>query len=280
MKTIVTHFSPDVDALCAVWLVKKFLPGFNQAEVTFVPAGETLFNQPADQNADVVHVDTGYGRFDHHQTNKNTCAAKLVYEYLVKNKLVDSEKAIVLARLVTIVNDFDHFHQVFWPEADHDRYDFSLDGIVDGLRLLYPRESLKIVEISLLIFEAIFYQLKNKVWAEEIIKKEGIKFQSPWGKAVALLTTNDEAVHLAQKMGFRVVVRKDPRKNYVRIKGVPEKNIDFSRLYQKLKQKDKEATWYLHVSKHMILNGSTKNPNMKPTKLTLEEIISLMKKNE
>jgi hypothetical protein len=40
---------------------------------------------------------------------------------------------------------------------------------------------------------------------------------------------------------------------------------------------DPQATWFLHVSKKMLLNGSPKNPKMKPTKLPLNDIIEVLK---
>lgn len=39
-KIIATHFNPDLDAICAVWLLRKFGQGFEEAKVVFVPAGE------------------------------------------------------------------------------------------------------------------------------------------------------------------------------------------------------------------------------------------------
>ena len=42
MKIIVTHASPDWDAITSIWLLKRFLPGWNTAEIRFVPAGERL----------------------------------------------------------------------------------------------------------------------------------------------------------------------------------------------------------------------------------------------
>ena len=50
MKKIVTHFAPDLDAITSVWLVKRFMPGWKKAEVVFVPAGETLDDQPVDSD--------------------------------------------------------------------------------------------------------------------------------------------------------------------------------------------------------------------------------------
>ena len=44
MKIIVTHASPDMDAITSVWLIRKFLPGWEDAKIQFVPAGERIGN--------------------------------------------------------------------------------------------------------------------------------------------------------------------------------------------------------------------------------------------
>jgi hypothetical protein len=120
--------------------------------------------------------------------------------------------------------------------------------------------------------------MQEKVWAEEIIENEGIRFESKWGKAIAFETINDSVLKIAQKMGFVVAVRKDPNKGYIRIKGTPLTKVNFTKAHKELQKKDPEATWYLHSSKKILLNGSVKNTDMRPTKLTLEEIITVLKK--
>jgi len=80
-------------------------------------------------------------------------------------------------------------------------------------------------------------------------------------------------IHQAQKRGYTVVIRKDPKKGYVRIKSLPKDEIDLTPVYEMLKMKDPDATWFLHASRHMVLNGSAKNPDMKPSKQTLESLI-------
>jgi len=54
-------------------------------------------------------------------------------------------------------------------------------------------------------------------------------------------------------MGFLLVVRKDPRKGYVRIKLRPTSSesddLDLTPAYEKLHKIDPKATWFLHVSK-------------------------------
>jgi hypothetical protein len=98
------------------------------------------------------------------------------------------------------------------------------------------------------------------------------------GKAIAIETVNDEVVHLGQKMGYMMVIRKDPAKGYLRIKALPKPEIDLTPYFEKLKSQEPEATWFLHASKHMILNGSSKNPDIRPSKKSLDDVIALFKK--
>ncbi len=273
MKTIVTHIGPDLDAITSIWLVKTFLPAWEEASLAFVPAGSTLGGKPPDENPDILHVDTGFGTFDHHQSNADTCASILVYEEIKKTRGVDR----ALERLVTVVNEIDHFREVFFPNPTSDIWDLSLVSQIDGWRLLYLDNPLIFVDLTMKGLDAIYKTFQNKVWAEKELKEKGVEFETQWGKGIGVETTNDEVVHLAQKMGYAVAVRKDPKKGYLRIKTLPKDDIDLSAVYNRLKSEEPDATWFLHASHHMVLNGSSKNPDMKPTKKSLEEIINVLK---
>jgi hypothetical protein len=280
-KTIVTHFAPDVDAISSVWLLKRFLPGWGEAEVVFVPAGNTLNNQPVDSDENILHVDTGMGLLDHHHLDEYTCAAIRTADF-IKNQKQKRQKNDFpdhpLVRLLDVVNDIDHFKEAYYPNATADYYDLGLVSVLDGLKLLYPDEPQKLLEFGLIALDGAYKTLQNKVWAENELEANGIEFSSPWGQAIAIETVNDEAIRLAQKKGFVVAVRKDPKKGYVRIKALPDSKADFTNCYTKFKKKDPKATWYLHISKKMLLNGSVKNPESKPTGLTLKEIIKVIEK--
>lgn len=269
MKTIVTHIGPDLDAISSVWLVKSHFPDWEEAMIAFVPAGKTLDNAPPDENPEIIHVDTGFGKFDHHQSDADTCAAQLVYQAIKQSKGAD----LALARMTTVINDLDHFREVFYPNPTGDFWDFSLVTQIDGWRLLYSDNPIKIVSLGMDALDGIYKSFQNKIWAEKELKEKSVHFDSPWGKAFGIETTNDEVVHLGQKRGFTLVIRRDPKKGYVRIKSLPKDDIDLTAAYNTLKQKDPAATWFLHASRHMILNGSAKNPDMKPTTLTLDELI-------
>lgn len=292
-KLIVTHSNPDLDAVASIWLIKRFWSEWENAELYFVPAGETLEsaaeklnNQTITdkfQNYEIVHVDTGLGEFDHHQDNKNTCAAQLVFEagewnHRVRVKRLQKE---ALRRLTDVVNDIDHFRQVYFPEPTADRYQFMLVDILDGLNLLYNETGngdIQVVDHGMVALDAIYRVLQNKVNAEEeITSGEKVTVKTRYGKAAGFTTGNDAVLDMAQKTGYVIVVRKDPKKSYVRIKSLPDKNIDLTPVYEALKQNDPEATWFLHASKAMVLNGSTKNPTMKPSRLDIQEIMQIIK---
>ncbi|OGG01900.1 hypothetical protein A2Z33_01515 [Candidatus Gottesmanbacteria bacterium RBG_16_52_11] len=273
MKTVVTHIGPDLDAITSVWLVKTRIPGWEDAALAFVPAGTTLKGLPPDADPDVIHVDTGFGRFDHHQTDADTCASLLVYEFTVAEKGTDP----ALERLLAVVNDIDHFREVYYPNPEADYWNLSVVSAIDGWRLLYSDNPIRIVHLGMDALDGIYKTLQNKVWADKEIREKGIVFDTAWGKAMGIETVNDEVVHLGQKQGYKVVVRKDPKKGYIRIKALPIETIDLTPAYELLKELDPDATWFLHASRHMILNGSTHNPEMKPTRLKLGKIMEIVK---
>ncbi len=275
MKTIVTHFSVDLDAVTACWLVKKFIPGWSKADIVFVHAGSTLNKLPPDGDPNIIHVDTGFGAFDHHQCDDNTCAAKLVFEHLVRKKYINNKLIVPLERLIAFVNDIDHFAEVNFPDAIADRYDFLFSHIIESLKVTF-RDDKKILEVCFAILDAILLSFKNKVRAEEDIKK-GYLFKSKWGKSIAMETGSEEALKLALKMGYDLVIRKNPNNGSLRIKTLPKKILDLTPLYTKIKEVDKKATWFLHASKNMLLNGSAKNPSLIPSSLSLEKLIAIVK---
>ncbi len=298
MKIIVTHSAPDLDAVTSVWLIRRFLQGWNEAKVNFVPAGSRLKNaKPGPEVKDpiekygeneVIHVDTGLGPLDHHQTQSDkVCGASLAWEYVRKNgqmfeneeesdKIQRREEAI--SRMINVVVDEDHFKMVFRPDPLADYQDFSIVSVLDGLKLLKPDSDEFHVAFMLTALDGLLHDFENKIWAEREIESNSTKFETKWGKAIGFETINDDVVKISQLMGYVLAIRKDPRKGYVRIKANPKIDVDLTGTYEQLKKMDPSATWFLHVSKKMLLNGTPKNPKMKPTKLALSVIINVLKK--
>ena len=268
-----------MDAVTSVWLIKRFLPNWQDANIAFVPAGETLNKEIADSDSHILHVDTGFGILDHHQSDAYTCAAKKTYEYLQqKINRDESWKDEAIERMVEVVNFYDHFREVTIADIMADYHVFDLVSIFDGIKSAYTDDNAKIINFGLEILDMVYKVMQERVWAEEVLEREGTEFVSNWGKAIAFETINDTVLKLAQKKGYILVVRKDPKKGYIRIKGNPLSKVDLTEKFKIFQKSDPHATWYLHPSKKLLLNGSTRNPNMKPTKLKLNQIIKILQK--
>lgn len=298
MKIIVTHASPDWDAITSVWILKRFLPGWDNARVEFVPAGEhssrvkevTSAIQKVEEDQ-IIHVDTGLGPLDHHQTNdQNVSAASITWDFVKENSSMFedlseriTDKITAIDRIVAIVVEIDHFKEVFWDSPTADYHEFSMLGVLDGLKLAKQNQDGYYVDFGMEALDAMLHNFENRIWAEKEIAENGKKFKTRFGEGIAFETINDDVLKLAQKMGYVLVARKDPRKGYLRIKTLPNKEgekpgVDLTLAYEQLRKMDPDATWFLHVSKKMLLNGTAKNPKMVPTKLTLDEIIKVLER--
>lgn len=291
MKILVTHDSPDLDGGTSIWLIKRFLGGWENAKVKYVPAGERLnSSKPASLSAiektkddEIIHVDTGMGALDHHQTSDDkTCAASLTWDYVkmqseefkIQSEKID-KRIEAIDRIVKIVTEIDHFKEALWPDPSADYFEFFLENILEGLKIQRPGQNDVYLDYILTSLDALLHEFENRLWAEEEIKKAKT-FKTSKGKGIGFEIINDLSIKLSQKMGYTLAVRKDPRKGYVRIKARPDSGIDLTKTYEQLKKMDPEATWFLHASKKMLLNGSVKNPKMKPSKLSLDKLIQVL----
>lgn len=270
-----THINPDLDAMTAVWLLKRFDPDFKNAEVKFIYAGSTYQERKVDSDAEVVHVDTGWGKFDHHQTNERTCASRLILSFLgLKNEAVE--------RMVEVVTEVDYeAADLKYPDAGADKYAFLFNErkIISGWQKRYPGQSDKHLEWGLVVLDGVYENLKSKLEAQSVIQNQGIPFETRWGQGLAATTSVFGFMPLAQAQGFVVVAVKDPKKGHVRIHGLSQAGkeaVDFTAVAEQLRAKDPRATWFLHASKKLLLNGSTVNPNMIPTSLNLDDVVEVL----
>jgi len=270
-KLIVTHFSPDIDAVGAIWVLKRFNREFADAKIAFVPAGNKISPKKS-RGFDVVHVDTGLGPFDHHQSNNYTSAARLVWDSLKKERgLVDE----ATERVVDLVTAYDQADFLGWKEAMEDRAEMAIYHVIDGWKAAYPGKNRKYVEWGMIYFDGLYQSIKSKIAAKKTIEEKGVEFKTRWGKGIACETKNDKVLEIAEKMGYAVVVKRE-KDGFLRIYALKNMGVDLTGAYEKFKKVDTKATWYLHPSKCILLNGSRKKPGMKPSNLSLEEVVKII----
>ena len=272
-QTIVTHIRPDLDACTSVWLIKRFLPNWTDAEVLFVPAGNTYENRPADTDNNVIHVDTGLGKFDHHQFRQRLSASERIFDYLPKIRKFRALDKLALERLVELVTMIDNFEEVKFTEPDSDIYDMGIHQLIEGLKINNNIDS-EVMDTALIMVEGLFAILKRKVIAEKDVE-EGLEFGTGKIKAIYLVSKSKEASKLAEKRGYKLVLLKDTDSGNINIRVHPLAKFNLDKLYKQIIKLESPDLWFYHSSGHLLLNGSNSHP-VKPTKLSHKRLMELI----
>lgn len=281
VKKIVTHTNPDLDAVVCLWLVKRFLPGWEKAEVKFAMADKSVSaNQGRDNNPDELWVDIGRGKLDHHQTPAYLSATRLTWEYIQEQRQGQPPGELeteAVEAMVEVVTQVDNAKDLFWPEVTEGRYSFYLHNLIDGLRGGAETDE-QVVEFSLRALDAALWRFKNRIKAESELAA-GREFETPWGGAIAVETGNKQVLWQGEAKGYVLVVKKDPEKGGVQVYARPDSTVDLTKTYNRVQEVDPDSDWFLHSSKRLLLNQSSLNPGMRPTKLSLKKIMEILKEN-
>lgn len=276
-KTIVTHQHPDLDAIMSVWLLVRFdQPRYGDAEIAFVPGSTTYKREPVDSDEEVVHVDVGFGRFDHHQEGRyGTCASELVRRSLVEEGLVEASDEALRA-MIEHAKAIDLFEDRGWSEATETRFAFSLSEIIPALHRLQVHDNEAVTRMVMVQLDGVYQRLKGWYKAKEEIAT-GEEFESKWGKGIAVEGAADDVHKIAQRMGYEIVVVGDKERGYLGIKIAPNNKEKLTDLYAKIAELDGQSKWFYHNSGQMLLHGSDKGKKPEPTKLSVKQVVELIR---
>lgn len=265
MKTLITHINPHLDDIAAIWLYKKYHPDFKDAKIEFISASDG--NKESEESEDKVFLGVGRGKFDEHKGDLEDCAASLVWKNLKENNFAPKDQ--------TTLNALEDL--VEWVRLD-DLGKSKPDefGVSAWIRPKYSDDtsSQKAVELGKEILDRILEVLKRKHQAK-IEWESHIEFDSKFGKAYAI---KGKAVdrEFCKNIGGNFFLMVDPENNSVQY-FTPSFEIDLKPIYDKVKELDPEADWFLHQSHHMVICGSSSAPNSKTTKLSFEQLIEAAK---
>ena len=284
-RLIVTHHAPDLDAVGSTWLLKRFdAQHYADAQSAFVDPGSTIDPSEAErlgfQMHEVTHVDTGLGEFDHHQPERghmHICGSSLVFDYICHIHPEEKNNAS-LQYLVNFITDIDHFGEINWPDANSPRYCFMLHELLHAAESVDPHDDDSLMHFGMMCLDCAYAALRDTFDAKEIISS-GETFEVAVGKCLSIETRNDDVIKFAQREGYQLVIRKDPKSGEVRIKARPDNSLDLKKLADEILKIDHQGTWYYHASGKMLLNGSRKQRHQRPTPLTLAQVTELFKAN-
>ncbi len=262
LTTIVGHLAPDLDCLTAIWILVRF-GGAHNAALQFVPAGQTLHNRPADEDPHIIHVDTGGGRFDHHAPGlQGLCAAELV-----RRSIAPDDEA--LARLVEQVNQIDNASA---PRGSQGF--FNVNALVAGYNLLFPNRPHHVAYAMLPNLDAWYEHEQRQIRLEKAFARH-VEFDTPWGLGIALDGDDGGSSKLAYRHGAVLYAYRN-QQGWMGIAARSRSNVDLSPVYHDLRIVDRDADWYLHPGKRMLLCGTPKAPPRSLSRLTLDELVRVI----
>lgn len=265
MKTLVTHINPHLDDILAIWLFRKFDPEFRDANLEFISASRDAASSESEEK---TFVGTGGGQFDEHKEGLKTCAGSLVYDYLKEKGLIPDDQ-ITQKALEKMVN---------WNllidtgQASSSEFDeFSVQALIRS-KSNDSTDSKKSVELGEEILNRILEVLKRK--QKSLVDwEQAVEFTSKFGKTYAISSETINREFCREQDGDLYLMY-DPKYPSVQF-FAPVKDI--AEIYEKVKEKDPNASWFLHQSHHMVICGSSSAPDSKLTKLSFEELIELTK---
>lgn len=269
-KKLITHINPHLDDIAAIWLLKKYLPDFANAEIDFISAD----NQHQIESDDLLFVGVGRGKYDEHKGDVEDCATSLVWKDLLSKNLSPQDQNQKKA-----VDELVEWSRVIdlgrYPEQEFS--DFIVPAFIrpsDNTK----QSSLDAVELGEKILDRILEVLIKKQRSLSDWQNK-IEFDSLFGKAVAVSSQTINRAFCKANGDAVLYLMVDPVTNHVQY-FTPEFDIDLEPIYLKLKQLDPQADWFLHQSHHMVICGSGSSPDSKTTDLSFEQLIELAKKDK
>lgn len=288
MTTIVTHTSPDFDAIGAVWLLQRF-GGLEAADVLFVNTGAPDADVLASATA---VVDTGRTldplrlRFDHHQlpgAEANTCCAtSLVFHWLKQ----DAAHLEYLAPLIDLI---------YAGDTGQANYGATWSRVVGIHALLSARKARKATDLALLAFgfdilDDLADHLKTRHEARTTLAQH-LVYQSDDGLVRALSGAPQGATFALFEMGARLVIFHSETPESVAVgvmRGGEQQEPHCKALILGLLN-DAEcdapgsirwdspefiemARWYLHEAGFFAGRGTAKAPDPRPLECSVADI--------
>lgn len=260
--TIVGHLAPDLDCLTAIWILIRF-GNAADAELEFVPAGTTWQQAPVDSNSHIIHVDTGGGRYDHHQRHaRNLCAAELVRRAI-------APRDAALERMVRQVCQIDNATA---PAGGMGF--FNINALITGYNSLFPNRPRHVAYAMLPNLDAWYEHEARQIRLEDAFAHR-LEFETRWGLGIAMESADGGSSKLAYGHGAVLYAYRDGN-GWMGVAAQARSPVDLAPVYVDLQSVDREADWYLHPSHRLLLCGSATAPPRAPSRLSLPDLVRVI----
>jgi hypothetical protein len=270
MKILATHEFPHLDDIAAIWLWKKYVPGWNAAKIVFLELkggglAVTYKNKPVDSDPNVIHFGVGKGKFDEHKGDIGICATMLTFMYLKKHKHIPKQELPGVQGLVEFVNLQDTGKLGSMPHSS-----MYLPSLLRNIQPSHKRQ-----EIGQIMLDSALIRYTEKAEMEKIIKK-GTELSTKWGKGLAITTAVQGPEHAVYQAGYVFMVHRDPQTGWLSVRSQAGSNMDMTDIYNRVHALEPKAGWFLHHAKNMLMCGSRSAPNVVRSKLSLKQLVDIV----
>lgn len=219
-----------------------------------------------------ILIGVGRGKFDEHKGDVLESAASLVWKEL-RRKVQASVRRGALDRLVAWVREEDRGMHDKLPERT-----ISIPSLLRAYYEAHGKSSHQLAQFGFDILDAMLWNYEQEVQLERDWKRRR-DFKSQWGKAVALTSSVADADLYAYARGYALVLLANPRNGYRAFRAPAWGEMNLTAVYQRVIKEEPRASWYLHHSKKLLLAGSDVAPDARPSKLTLQKMISYVRRD-
>ncbi len=295
-RAIVTHPSPDLDALVSVYLLRRYggelCPGSGSCPLRFeTPAAVEAAGGPEALEAlgDLV-VDLGGGRFDNHPRadvpgsgDLEASASELVAEHLGVRQLPELDKLLTFCARQDLKGQSIRSRD----PVDHA---MAIPAIIDGLNRLHPDDGEAVYRAIEPVLDAIV--ASEKAWYDALADAEqGLRHEVGGAQVLAMESSSSAAARAGRYVGADLLVVRYLPQGHVAFtlrRDGPLGRLTLDGLASRVRRAELAARgqpagktmrevgmhggWFLHQS-HKILNkGSPKAPDVESTVLTLADL--------
>ena len=298
-RAIVTHPSPDLDALVSVYLLRRYggelCPGSDRCPLRFEsPAGVEAAGGPEVLEAlgDLV-VDLGGGRFDNHPRadrpgsgDLEASASELVAEHLGVRALPELDKLLTFCARQDLKGQSIRSRD----PVDHA---MAIPAIIDGLNRLHPGDGAAVYGAIEPVLDAIV--ASEKAWVDALADAEkGLRHEVGGVQVLAMESTSSAAARAGRYVGADLLVVRYLPQGHVAFtikRDGPLGRLTLDGLASRVRRAELAARgaptgkvlqevgmhggWFLHQSRKILNKGSPKAPDVEPTVLTLADLHSL-----
>ena len=297
VRAIVTHPTPDLDALLCVYLLRRFgeehFPGVSGCDLEFLsPAQiEEAGGPEALESRDRLVVDVGGGRFDNHPTGDSAgdldaSAAELVAEHLGVRDVPELGKLLEFGARQDLKGES-------LRSRDPVDHAIALPAVLNGLNLNHPDEGAEVYARAEPVFDAIV--ATERSWYMALADADrAVRAEVGRAQVMAMESASKAAARAGRFAGADLLMVRYLPQGYaaftVRRNG-PLRAMTLEGLAERVRRAEVEASgqvaagdlrgvgmiggWFLHQSRRILNKGSPKAPDVPPTELGLMDLHAL-----